>query len=421
MNRARLVWVFVACALFSCATEKGNHAAESTASKRVLRELDSWLRVSRENRIALSNAPFANLPLTRKEAEGALAALWQDHTAFVREARAGEMRDQVIQHGELTMKFDWLSFTNAPATNGRSLFISMHGGGGAPKAVNDSQWRNQVQLGKSYKPSEGIYVAPRAPTDAWNLWHQPHIDTLFDRLIENFVVFENVNPNRVYILGYSAGGDGVYQLGPRMADRWAAASMMAGHPNEASPLGLRNVPFAIQVGGNDSAYKRNTVAVEWGKKLDDLRQGDPAGYPHFTEIHAGKPHWMGLADRKAIPWMERFTRTALPERIVWHQDDVTHTRFYWIARPRGEVKRGQQIIAERAGQTITVSSTNTQTVTVLLNDQMLNLDRDVIIRAGERQMFSGRARRTIATLARTLAERGDTNLAFSAEITVALR
>ena len=40
------------------------------------------------------------------------------------------------------------------------------------------------------------------------------------------IVFEDVDPNRVYLLGYSAGGDGVYQLAPRMADRFAAASMM---------------------------------------------------------------------------------------------------------------------------------------------------------------------------------------------------
>ena len=421
MTRAVLISPLAACVLCSCATDKARESAESTASRKAVREVESWLRVPRDDRPALANAAFATVPLTREGAAAALNALWQDHAAFIRETRAAEMRDKVIQLGELKMKFDWLSCTNAPATNGRSLFISMHGGGGAPTSVNDSQWRNQVRLGNSYKPSEGIYVAPRAPTDAWNLWHQAHIDTFFDRLIENFVVLENVNPNRVYILGYSAGGDGVYQLGPRMADRWAAASMMAGHPNEASPLGLRNVPFAIQVGGNDSAYKRNTVAAEWGKKLDDLLKADPTGYPHFTEIHAGKPHWMGLEDRKAIPWMEQFTRDPLPEKIVWRQDDVTHTRSYWLARPKEEVKRGQQIIAERAGQTITLSSTNAQTVTVLLNDRMLNLDREVVIRADNKELVCRRAPRTVATLARTLSERGDTNLAFSAETTVTLR
>ena len=103
----------------------------------------------------------------------------------------------------------------------RSLWISMHGGGGAPSRVNDSQWKNQINL---YKPKEGIYVAPRAPTDTWNLWHQSHIDVLFDRLIENYVATRGVDPNRIFLMGYSAGGDGVYQLAPRMADRWAAAT-----------------------------------------------------------------------------------------------------------------------------------------------------------------------------------------------------
>jgi len=408
------------CLCCSCGTIGDNDPRAEAASAHAVRALRTWLQTPRDQRAAITNAPFALVALTRADAAAALSALWQDHEAFLRATRTAEMSNKVIQLGELKMKFEWLSFTNAPATNGRSLFISMHGGGGAPKSVNDSQWRNQVQLGKSYRPAEGIYVAPRAPTDAWNLWHQAHIDTFFDRLIENFVVLENVNPNRVYILGYSAGGDGVYQLAPRMADRWAAASMMAGHPNEASPLGLRNVPFAIQVGGNDGAYKRNTVAAEWGKKLDDLQKDDPKGYTHFTEIHAGKPHWMGLEDKKAIPWMEKFTRDPLPQKIVWRQDDVTHTRFYWLARPKEEVKRGQTLVAERAGQTITLASTNAQTVTVLLNDAMLDLDRDVVIRAREKELFSGRVPRTIATLARTLGERGDTNLAFCAEVRVML-
>src|SRR5690606_6946618 len=115
----------------------------------------------------------------------------------------------------------------------------------APAAVNDGQWENQKHL---YSLKEGIYVAPRAPTNTWDLWHQEHIDSMLRRLIENMVAIEDVNWNRVYLMGYSAGGDGVYQLAPRMSDTWAAAAMMAGHPNETSARGLRNVPFALQVG-----------------------------------------------------------------------------------------------------------------------------------------------------------------------------
>ena len=78
--------------------------------------------------------------------------------------------------------------------------------------------------------TEGIYVAPRGPTDTWNLWHQRHVDELLQRLISNMVVFHQVDPNRVFLLGYSAGGDGVYQLAPRMADRWGRRRHDGGAP-----------------------------------------------------------------------------------------------------------------------------------------------------------------------------------------------
>lgn len=391
---------------------------DEKSSATAVRDLRTWIAVPRANRSALSNAPFAAVSLTKPDAGVATAALWQDHAAHIRATRAVEMRAKVIELDGMKMKFESLSFTNAPATNGRSLFISMHGGGSAPPQVNESQWRNQIALGRGYRPAEGIYLAPRAPTDTWNLWHQGHIDKFFDRLIENLIVLENVNPNRVYILGYSAGGDGVYQLAPRMADRLAGAAMMAGHPNDAQPLGLRNLPFAIQVGANDDGYKRNSIAIGWGRKLDELQKADPQGYIHFTELHAGKGHWMDMQDRKAIPWMEKNSRVTLPEKVVWRQSGRTHPRFYWLASPQS--KGGQDIIARRDGQTVTLTLTNVPTVTVLLSDAMMNLDQPVTIRAGEARLFSELVPRTIATLARTLSERGDTNLTFSGEVTVKL-
>ncbi len=63
----------------------------------------------------------------------------------------------------------------------------MHGGGGAPSEVNDQQWQNQVKLYDAPPGVGGLYVAPRAPTDTWNLWHEAHIDALFSRLIEDYV------------------------------------------------------------------------------------------------------------------------------------------------------------------------------------------------------------------------------------------
>ena len=107
---------------------------------------------------------------------------------------------------------------------------------------------------------------------------------------EDAILFEDVNPNQVYIMGYSAGGDGVYQLAPRMADQLAAAAMMAGHPNNASPLGLRNIGFTLHMGGQDKAYNRNGIARQWKQKLADLQENDPEGYRHEVTIHEKYGH-----------------------------------------------------------------------------------------------------------------------------------
>ena len=109
-----------------------------------------------------------------------------------------------MQAGEWMMPFDVRVYGEKPE-NGRSLYISMHGGGNTTKEVNDQQWRNQMTL---YRPAEGVYIAPRAAVDDWNMWFRPHIDTLFAKLIQCAVYELGVNPNKVYLLGYSAGGDG---------------------------------------------------------------------------------------------------------------------------------------------------------------------------------------------------------------------
>jgi hypothetical protein len=400
-------------------------AAESAAngaaklkeqSSAAIDSLKGYFAKDRDSRPLLAEQTFASTPLTRADADAASQMLWEDHVRRIRESREDEMKERRLTDGELVMRFHYETFGDKPAS-GRRLFISMHGGGGAPTRVNDRQWENQKRL---YRPEEGVYVAPRAPTDNWNLWHEPHIDRLFDRLIENMIVFEDVDPNRVYILGYSAGGDGVYQLAPRMADRWAAAAMMAGHPNDALPLSLRNIGFTIHVGGRDGAYNRNKVAAEWERKLDDLHKADPDGYTHLVKIYPDKPHWLDREDAAALDWMAEFVRNPVPNRLIWKQDDVTHGRFYWLAVDADQEKAGSEVSASFSGQQIDVQTDDVTKLRVRLDDRMLDPDQTVTIMAGDKEVFQGTVPRTISTIAETLAERGDPAAIFSGEVEVRL-
>ncbi len=353
--------------------------------------------------------------LTHKEAKAAAAELWAAHAERIRTERSAEVEARVLEVDGQRMPFWYKAFGKAPS-GGHSLWISMHGGGGAPAAVNDQQWENQKGL---YRLEEGIYLAPRAPTNTWNLWHQGHIDALFDRLIEDLIVLEGINPERVYLMGYSAGGDGVYQLAPRMADRWGAAAMMAGHPNETVPHGLRNLAFTLHMGGNDAFYDRNKVAGRWRDLLADLHEEDPDGYEHWVEIHEGKGHWMDREDAAALPWMAARSRNLRPEKVVWVQDDVTHQRFYWLAV---DVPVAHSVVLEsRKGQEIEIlEAQGVQTLVLRLDDSMLDLDKPVRVSQGGEVLYEGQPQRLRKVLAKTLAERGDPKGMFCSELRVQL-
>lgn len=354
--------------------------------------------------------------LSRQHAEERIDLVWNELT----EAQKKELADE-LEAGEITaagksMKIASTAFDDPPA-GGHSLFISMHGGGNAPPRVNDRQWENQKRL---YEPEEGIYVAPRAPTDTWNLWHEAHIDALFDRLVLAHVVCRNVNPDRVYLMGYSAGGDGVFQLSPRMSDRWAATAMMAGHPNETRPDGLRNLPFALFMGGKDEAFGRNRIAVEWKEKLSVLKDADPGGYIHWVQIYEEDGHWMNRKDREALPWMSQHQRNCWPDRVVWVQDDVTHERLYWLGVPPETARAGALVTGEVKGQTITLDS-ELDAIRLYLNDRLLDLDQQVTVQWNGEEVFSGSVQRTEKAIRQSLAVRLDRPLAATAILDVERR
>jgi hypothetical protein len=378
-----------------------------------LAPLIAWLALPAAERPR--DAAVLGTPLTREDAVRARGLLAADRQRAVAERQGEALRTRTLVHAGKTMRWLERTFGQAPA-GGASLWISLHGGGGAPAKVNDGQWQNQIRL---YEPGEGIYVAPRAPTDTWNLWHEAHIDVLLGDLIEAYIAARGVDPDKVYLMGYSAGGDGVWQLAPRMADRFAAAAMMAGHPNEASLLGLRNLPFAIFMGGQDAAYDRNRIAAERGAELARLRQADNEGYDHLLRIYPDLGHWMDRRDTEALPWMQRFTRRTWPRRVVWFQDDVTHARLYWLSlADPAAAKAGQHLTAVVSGNRVDLTGDVPPGLRLHLDDALLDLDRPVTVAVQGVEVWTGLVPRTAATLLADLAERADPRLAACALLTV---
>lgn len=362
----------------------------------------------------INNVVTAQQRLTKAEAEATKTELIKTWKEELKEKLRTTNTFNCVVQGDLKMKYSAQVFGEKPA-DGRSLWISMHGGGNAPTSLNDSQWENQKRL---YQPAEGVYVCPRAPWDDWDMWFKNPIDKMFEELIQTMMLYYDVNPDKVYLMGYSAGGDGVWRMAPRMADHWAAASMMAGHPGDVSLLGVRNLPFMLWCGGEDAAYNRNKEVALRGVEMDSLQRSDPEGYVHETHIVAGKPHWMDLEDKAALPWMAKYKRNPYPKTVVWCQGDNGRAQFYWLGVPAAETKKGNVMRASINNNVVTITKCDYSQVTIYLNDQLANLDKAVKVVYNKKTLFKGKIPRTAENLQKSLEERGDPSYCFPAILRV---
>jgi len=251
------------------------------------------------------------------------------------------------------------------------------------------------------------------------MWSVGHVDGLFDRLIADMVIERGVDPNKVYLIGYSAGGDGVYQLSPRLADRFAAATMCAGHPNDASPEPLRNLPFFLYMGGEDSAYNRNKVVVEYGTRLDALQAADPEGYVHRVTVFPGLEHNMMHREAEMIPRMSALERVIWPKRVVWkHDDNVAHSQLYWLKRAPEGTRPNELYSAHTEGQTISIEKPQSGSLALRLSDSLLDLDQPIKVVASGRTVFEGKVQRSFAAIVQSLSEREDPNAIATAILPV---
>ena len=299
---------------------------------------------------------------------------------------------------------------------GWALFIAMHGGGGAPKRVNDSQWAIMQRYYRDHPEAGGYrYVALRAPNDTWNGFYDTYVYPLVANLIRQFLLFGDADPNKVFIMGYSHGGYGAYAIGPKMPDRFAAihASAAAATDGETTARTLRNTVFTAMVGEKDTAYGRYDRNRKFQEAVEQLRAGRPDTYPVKVEIIAGNGH-TGLPDRDKIAAMYSATRNPVPKELTWLQTDKVIQDFFWLHVPAPGKK--QELNAACQENRVTIStSTNVTAVAVLLDGRLVNFARPVEFELNGKTVRR-RLEPDLKTLCASLLQRGDPELAFSARV-----
>ena len=135
--------------------------AATAATADTLGDLRAWLAKPVAERPALAGQPFAAAPLSRADAAAAQDLLWADHVASFKAERAAEVKARELREGELVMPFWYTTYGDKPA-DGRSLYISMHGGGSAPRPSTTSSMR--TRSASIARPKASIWRRARRPT-----------------------------------------------------------------------------------------------------------------------------------------------------------------------------------------------------------------------------------------------------------------
>jgi len=398
--------------------------------------------------------------LTRKEEAAIKAEAWNNYlvTQKQNEERVGEVYADLMYYDEATKTHTYndknaiamrysLTRKGLPGENGYPVYIFLHGGG---------QWignEKQYEHAKEYlldSIENGLYIACRGIRETYNTHFNPESYPLYDRLIQNLILFRNADPNRIYLTGFSAGGDGVYGITPIMADRFAAVSMSAGHHNQISAINYMNTPIVLQCGDDDTPYDRHLETARYGVKLSELQAKWPGNYTHECYMHVKKQHqidvknpyrskqvvwedsvkWLnGESNATAIntnivDWVSQFTRNPLPKSIAWNLENrapLRHTHsFYWL---KADISMDKGVIYATWDKDTNTATITTQDVSsnfyILLNWDMADFDRPIsLIVNGKTQTVTATPSKDI--IEETTKDRGDANYQFSAMVEVKL-
>lgn len=357
-----------------------------------------------------------------------------------------KLKPQAISVGETSMPFAAL-YKGEPGKNGWPMFIALHGGGQSSKKVephgwevNTREWEAQMWLFQHQYPN-GSYFIPRMANDNHGRWWFDYCLEIYDTVIKRAILFRNVDPNRVYIMGISEGGYGTYRLAPFMADVFAGGSAMAagGMVENCPPENLLNTAFRTDVGEQDHAYKRQEYAVKYHKVLDNFDEINGSVADHQIEVQLGKGH--GIDYQAGPTWLVDQVRKPYPKKIVWTVQALHNTfrknHFWFGYKKQPEVKgrffftatynRDKNVVKVKAEQEVLNTtkgkreSLTDNTLYIYLNDKMVDLDKPVTVFLNGKKVYKRIVARKLSNLMQSTAERGDPNFVFPGKITLKIK
>jgi pimeloyl-ACP methyl ester carboxylesterase len=294
------------------------------------------------------------------------------------------------------------------------LLIGLHGGG-----VDSADAASALGTFKSAVDElnwTGIFPEVLEKTELG--WTDSGTEEFVLELIDAALRTFDIDPDRVYLAGHSMGGYGTWVIGGHHPDRFAGLAAFAGGPspiyNQAgmivrTPKGvlpnLRNVPFLIYQSLDDPQVSpdANQFAVKALGKLKEKYGGFPFVYDEVDGRGHGAPEGGHLPN---VRWAGEHGRDLAQKKLLWEPSLDWKHRFYWLRwdRPVAE----ERVRAEINGNVIDVETRKPRLgFTVFLTADMIDLERDVVVRYRGEERFRGSLEPRVGSMLRSLKDRYD--------------
>ncbi len=313
-----------------------------------------------------------------------------------------------------------------------ALIIYLHGSGGPDGQA--SFWSHPGAL----------VVAPEAPpvkADGEREWTNGFTDEFFFELLRTLRKEYNLDPNRFYLAGFSAGGFGTWYYSLRFPDLLAAAFPMAGgpwypdltpeYPTDSNFLNLKYLPISIWHGALDK-----NVPVGPERKAYAVLQ--KLGYEAFYKEYPDGDHgdWFhangGYIKKETSAWLDSKVRKPHPKEVSYYAELVISKvqkpipgGAYWLHIVTPPVDSNEyksqywkaKISGKIEGQKVEVTSTaNVKQGYVLLNRHLVDLNQPVEVVWNGKSVFSGIPECRLDTLLSTFGRAWDRELTYPVRI-----
>jgi len=268
-----------------------------------------------------------------------------------------------------------------------------------------------------------ILFVPQAEGMWWEQASEEGLRAMFLFLLKQY----SIDTNRLYASGTSNGGMATFYYGTHYADRFAAIASNMGYPvvKQTPPetiwdrevlRNLLHTSVYMAHGDND------TMIFPEGQRraFSTLKRFN---YAVAYDEWAGRNHDIGLDEIRGriVDLFKNSRRLPSPSRIELVVNERESGRSFWI-RVNDIAKRPARVTAEILPGTnvIEIRAQNVLGLTVFLEEDLIDVTRDVVIRVNGRPKFSGSFQSSVAFMLSSARETLDPLLSYPAAIELTL-